>query len=145
MPGYTLHQIESVLLARAKGKMALAGLSTLAQDNPDLVDPISTAAREMGQEVALDSVEDADLEFITTDTLDEFLNRAHLALLRNVYGNLGLVDIQVGDRRESLSQIKDQLKDEIKVMTALIPGGDDSITGGLLRFDWMAKSTDEIE
>jgi CO dehydrogenase/acetyl-CoA synthase epsilon subunit len=111
----TRRQAETELVRRAKKKMLLVGMNvTTDGDNDDLSGVLAFALRAVGiMPVDPITVTDSDLGGIT-DNMDEFLDRAELRLFENIEGNIDLVDIQVGQQRESLGQLAEQLKNIIK-------------------------------
>ena len=99
--------------------MTFAGLdgTTVSGSNVDLNDPIGNALLGMGiAPASIVLVTDADLSGISNDDLEQFFDRAQYRLLKNIAGNLDVVDIQVGPRRESLSQIHEQIQKEIETL-----------------------------
>ena len=109
---------EVVLVQRAKGKMALVDMAiTTVGTNADLNDPLSTAFRLLGYTPASPvTISDTDLTNLADSKVTEFLDRAELRLLETIHGNIDLVDITVGPRRESLNQLADQVKDAIDAL-----------------------------
>lgn len=110
---------ESILIKRSGKKMTFAGLdgTTVGGTNADLNDPIGNALLGMGiTPASIVAITDADLSGVASDNYEEFLDRAQYRLLKNIAGNLDLVDIQVGPRRESLSQIHEQVQKEIETL-----------------------------
>jgi len=110
---------EVILIKRSGKKMTFAGLdgTTVSGSNVDLNDPIGNALLGMGiAPASIVLVTDADLSGISNDDLEQFFDRAQYRLLKNIAGNLDVVDIQVGPRRESLSQIHEQIQKEIETL-----------------------------
>ena len=91
----------------------LDGLSC-SGSNKDLNDPLCTALINGGFQMNdMSQATDADLVNLSTDSVNLVLDLAELRTLENCYGNLALVDITVGPRRENLAQIADQVEKAI--------------------------------
>ena len=89
-------------------------------NNPYLNDPIGSALIGMGVIPAdISLITDADV-MLAGDRIQELLDRAELRLLKNIAGNLDLVDIAIGPRKESLSQLHEQVIKEIDTLSAQI-------------------------
>ena len=89
--------------------------TTVDGTNADLNGPIGRAVRALGHSVASPvAVADADVAAVTDAQLDEFLDVAELYTLEAILGNLDDVDIKVGPRSESLSQLAEQVERKIK-------------------------------
>ena len=117
---YTRAQAEASLVARQKVKMAYVSFAvTTAGSNADLNDPLAVALRKLGK-TASSPVSDSDLTTLTDEQWDELLDRAELRLLQSISGNLDEVDISVGPRRESLSQLSAQVDKAIERLEARI-------------------------
>ncbi len=111
----TRANVEAILIRRAGKKMTVAGLdgTTISGSNPDLNDPIGSAILDMGYNPSsIATITDTDVSLVG-NSISELLDRAELRLLRNIAGNLDLVDIAVGPRKESLSQLHDQIIKQI--------------------------------
>lgn len=136
----TRAQVEQSIVGRLRGKMALAGLSTIADgSNPDLNDPISVALRKLGKPVS-NPVADHDLISLTDYEYDELLDRAELRTLQNIVGSLDLVDITVGSRRESLNQLAEQCEKAIaRLMRSISTEFGAGITAGTLDLGFQAE------
>lgn len=109
---------EFVLTNRTGGKMTAAGLdgATTNGANADLNDALATALLGMGVTPAnIASVSDADLSAVTD--INQFLDRAELRVLETIAGNLDMVDITVGPRREALSQLAEQVQKAVERLT----------------------------
>lgn len=129
--------------------MALVGMAiTVVGTNASLSGPLAFAMRTMGYALASPvTVADADLSALENSALDEFFDRAELRLLQNIKGNIVLVDIQVGPRRESLGQLAVTLKDDIDAKAALIAssyGNANSLEAGVIGLNFM-QTNDEDE
>ena len=134
---------EAILIKRSGKKMTFAGLdgTTVNGTNPDLNDPIGNALLGMGfSPTSIVLIADADLSGITDTDLNEFFDRAQYRLLKNIAGNLDVVDIQVGPRRENLSQIHEQIEKEIKALETSLAKqygvGLGSLSGGVIELDF---------
>jgi hypothetical protein len=111
---------EVELVSRASKKMVLVGFAvTVVGTNADLNGPLATALRKMGL-TASSTVSDGDLAALEAEQIDEFYDRAELRLLENIVGNIDLTDIQVGQRRESLGQLADQVEKALTRLTARV-------------------------
>ena len=144
----TRAQAETELVSRCKKKMQLVDMViTVVGVNADLSGPMATALRTCGVTPASPiTVTDSDLGDLPDDSIDEFFDRAELRLLENISGNIDLTDIQVGPRRESLSQLSDQLEKLIVQKTEKIANtyGDSSgnLTPGVISLDFAQKYDD---
>lgn len=149
MATYLYNQVEASLVPRVKGRLQLAQLSILTEDNPDLIDPISTALRAMGIVPAtLGELADADFASVTDDTIDELLDRATLNVLKTILGNLNLVNIKTAHRSEDLSDLHEQIEAQIKALTETVntyeSAGSTALQSGVLSLDFQSKP-DDIE
>ncbi len=151
----TRANIEAILVRRCGSKMTAAGLdgATVNGSNVDLNDPIGTALRQCGYAVAsITAVADADIANVATDDLDKLLDVAELRLLENIAGNLSMVDLAVGPRKESLSQFSEQVEKAISRLEAkcqrLYGVGLGSLSGGAISLDFQeydnAVSQDDL-
>lgn len=96
--------------------MTAAGMdgTTVTGANADLNDPISWALAQMDTPPAdITLVTDADLAGVSGEDVYELIDLAELRTLESVSGNLALVDVAVGPRRESLSQLANQVETQI--------------------------------
>jgi hypothetical protein len=100
--------------------MEFVDMSTAtAGTNEDLDDPISTALQRMGITPAdITNVQDSDLAGVTN--VLQLIELAELRLLENILGNVDAVDVKVGDRSESLSQLAKELRADIDAKTQRI-------------------------
>jgi hypothetical protein len=136
----TRADIESILVRRASGFMAAAGLAvTVAGSNADLNDPLGWALRKSGiTPVLITAVADADVAKATD--VDQLLDLAELRLLENIYGNLTLVDITLGPRKDALGQIGARLEKRIDVLREKIDKeygiGASILQGGVITLDF---------
>lgn len=113
-------QVEKILVKRARRRMEFVDMSTAtAGTNEDLDDPISTALQRMGITPAdITNVQDSDLAGVTN--VLQLIELAELRLLENILGNVDAVDVKVGDRSESLSQLAKELRADIDAKTQRI-------------------------
>lgn len=138
----TRAQVEASVVGRLRGKMALVGFAvTTTGSNADLNDPIAVALRKMGKP-ASNPVGDGDLSSLSGVELDELLDRAELRTLQNIAGNLTLVDVSVGPRRESLGQLGGQIEKQIESLSRFIerefgPGAQE-LAGGIIDLGYQA-------
>ncbi len=140
-------QAETELVHRASKKMALVGFSvTTAGTNTDLDSPLAAALRKMGLSMAGDTVADGDLAAITSQQYDEFLDRAELRLMQNIYANIDFASITVGPRKEELGQLADQVKEAITELAGRIQAeygvGASTLYSGSITHDFAAKADD---
>jgi hypothetical protein len=103
---------ERVIVDRVGGLMEFAGLTvTYAGSNSDLDEPLSWAARRMGLSLASSiTVTDSDISGLSGDDIDDYLDLAEYRTLKNVQGNLDMVDVTAGPRSEKLSQVAGQVE-----------------------------------
>lgn len=109
---YTRAGIEKTLLKRLGNLMLAADLDGTSDDgdNADLLDPLSYAARLVGVAIAdSNTLTDDDLLGLAASDYDKFLDVAELRTLENIWGNYDAVDLSVGPRRESFSQLADRI------------------------------------
>jgi len=137
---YTRVDAETSLVSRLKAKMAAADFATTtAGSNADLNDPFAVSLRKMGKP-ATNPITDGDLSGLSDAEWDEFLDRAELRTLENIAGNIDLVDITVGPRRESLGQLTDQVEKAIarlsKKISLAYGEGLSSLSTGSLTLDF---------
>jgi len=117
--------------------------TTLDGTNEYLADPIANALLEMGLSVAdITAPATSDLLTVTNDL--ELLDRAELRLLKNIHGNLDVVDIAVGPRRESLSQFGSSLLDAIGKLEKKVYDqyGGASLMAGVITQNFASKGDD---
>jgi len=144
-------QAETILVARRSATMVAAGLAvTYVGTNASLVDPLGFAIRKVGGSTAIiGTVDDADLATIPTDMEDAFLDVAELRLLRNILGNLALVDIKAGPLSESLSQLAKQIGADIDRLQAFIAAeyglGGITMEADVIRLDFVEHDEDTID
>lgn len=113
----TRAQIETILIRRCGKLLTAAGLdgTTVTGANPDLVDPIGFALRYIGLNPASPTViTDSDLSQVPIDDYDQLFDVAELRTLENVQGNLAIVNITVGSRSESFSDLSSRLNAAIE-------------------------------
>lgn len=107
---------EFMIVPRVGPALTAAGMdgTTVDGTNASLNGPIGKAVRYLGYTVASAVlVADADVAQVTDAETDQFLDLATLYTLEAVLGNLDDVDIRVGPRSESLSQLAKQLERKI--------------------------------
>ena len=97
-----------------------AGLDNVASGaNADLVDPMGWALRQSDYSVAtIGQVSSADLAGVAEADYDKVFDLAEYRALLNTRGNLTAVDIKVGPRSESYSQLGGRLEALIKSKAA---------------------------
>jgi hypothetical protein len=138
-------EAETILIKRAGAKMTAASMdgATIGA-NADLVDPIVTALLDMGLAPAsIATVTDDDLSAIGLDSAAEFLDRAELRLLQNIAGNLTLVDVTVGPRREALSQLRAGVEKAIERLSAKVQAYYTTMMdAGVIGLDFQSKGDD---
>ena len=100
---------ETILIKRCGATLTAVGLdgTTIDGSNTDINDPLWDSLRRLGYTVTnISSVNDADIASVSTDDERAFLDVAELRLLESAYNAaIALVDVSVGPRRESLSQL----------------------------------------
>lgn len=101
---------EFLIVAELSGLLTAADMAvTVAGSNANLNGPIGKALLRMGHTVTdLTSVTDADVAQVADADHAEFVNRMELFTLETILGWLDDVDIKVGPRSESLSQLAKQ-------------------------------------
>ena len=145
----TRMQAEGILLARAGRKMALVDLDAATKDgnNPDLNEPLASALLGMG-EVPADILAITDGDLADASDVAELLDRAELRLLETIAGNIDLVDVTIGPRHESLSQLAGQVENAISRLTEKIQkmygAGVGTISGGSISLDFVSKGDDDL-
>jgi hypothetical protein len=115
-------QVETTLVQRCGGLMTEVSFSTSTDGtNTNLDNAISYALSRLGYSVA-DPTTVTDAEIALLDTTDwlAFIDIATLQLLADILGNLALVDITVGPRKEALSQLARQIQNRMKTLQAYI-------------------------
>ena len=146
----TVVQAETILLKRTSKLLTALSMdgTTVTGDNPDLVDPMGYAIRQMGGTVAtITDVIDADLAGITD--YDKFLDLAELRTLQNAYGNFALIDVSIGPRDEkwsSLGALLDKMitrkEDRIKELYGL---GLQPLVAGVITLDFAEHDEDNVD
>lgn len=132
---------EYVLINRAGSKMSAAGMDgeTINGTNLDLNDALATALLGMNiTPSSMAAVSDNDISAVSD--VRQFLDRAELRILESISGRLDLVDITVGPRRESLSQLATQVEKAIERLTKKIEqlygGGLGVLDAGVIGLDF---------
>ena len=146
----TLTQVETLLLKRAAGRMQDAGMDfSTVPNNVDLVDPIVFAL------LCIDiipadptTLTDSDVSGVADTDLSKLLDLAEMRLLENIVGNLALVDITVGPRKEALNQLVDQAEKAIARLSNRIASmygfGVGSLNAGTVSLDFVSKGDDVL-
>lgn len=110
----TRAQAEFTLVDRCGTIMTAAGLdgTTVSGSNADLNNPLWFGIKRLGYSVSsLVAVADADLVSIGAADEEAFFDLVELRTLENcLNASIALVDITVGPRRESLSQLASRLQ-----------------------------------
>lgn len=108
---------EYMLIQRIGQVLAAVGRdgTTVNGTNADLNEPIWYALQQLGYGVVdLTLVTDADVLAVATEDFAPFLDLAELRVLESALASsVILVDISIGPRRESLSQLSDRLQKTI--------------------------------
>jgi hypothetical protein len=142
-------QAEHELISRAKKKMELVEMDVTVSGSNDYLDsPFAAALRKMGYSVS-GVVDDADLASLSSDEVDEFLDRAELRLLENIRGNFDLANTKAGERWEDFKDLIPQLDNQISALRKTIADsygeGGSTMTGGYIALDFAEKGDDEID
>lgn len=108
---YTVLQIETLLLRRAKSIMNEVGMDVIPSGvNTDLADPINEALTMMGMYADDPTTPtDADLSSVTNADLLKMLDLSEYRLLLNVFQNFDDVDVRIGHRQEEFSQLANRI------------------------------------
>lgn len=116
--------IESVLIGRCGQLLAAVGLDSATANgtNSDLNDPIWFALNRCGYGVTdISAVSDFDVSQVDDEDLAALLDIAELRVIETARNSAtSLVDITIGPRRESLSQLSGQLEKTIASKRAQI-------------------------
>lgn len=104
--------VENILVRRCKAALEMVDLSTsISGTNSDLDDPMWGALKRLGYAVASTTVSDSDIAQLDTGDENAFLDIAELRTLETIYNAaVGLVDMTIGPRHESLSQFGARLE-----------------------------------
>ena len=142
-------KVETILIRRLGGLLTEAELDGTSTDggNLDLNDPIGWAIRQCSGTVTnFTTVSDADLASVSSADYDKLLDLAEYRTLQSISGNLAVVDIQVGPRRESLSQLVERIEARIarklKQIQTDYGFGLGTLEAGVIGLDFMTKGTD---
>lgn len=143
----TRANLEVILVKRASAYMSAAGMAvTFTGSNADLNDPIGYALRYVGYTVDdPSSVANADVAELASEDLDQVLDVAEYRLLKNISGNLALVDITTGPVSEKLSQLSASLEKRIEKLSADIStlyGAGVTIEVGAFHYDFSTHGDD---
>lgn len=108
---------EYMLIQRIGQVLAAVGRdgTTVNGTNADLNEPIWYSLQQLGYGVVdLTLVTDADVSAVASEDFAPFLDLAELRVLESsLASSVILVDISIGPRRESLSQLSDRLQKTI--------------------------------
>lgn len=139
--------VESVLIGRCGALLAAVGLDSNTVDgtNSDLNDPIWFALNRCGYGVTdISAVSDTDISQVDDEDTAAMLDIAELRTLETARNNaISLVDITIGPRRESLSQLSTQLEKSIASKRAQIMLEHGSLFGTGLQAGSFAVSSQE--
>lgn len=144
----TRANVEQVLVKRTGALLEKADLAvTFTGSNDDLNDPIGWALRQAGYTVAdITAVANSDLSSVTTADTDKLLDLAELRTLETILGNIPAVDVKLGPRAESLSQLAKQVQDKISRLQKRLADdygiGTAILEAGLLTYEF-AEHTDD--
>lgn len=145
----TRENIETVLVKRCGALLTAAGLNGTTHDgsNADLDDPIAVALLELGiTPASITHPVDADCAHVSaTDTLKCF-DLAEVRTLESILGNLDEVNITVGPRSESLSDLAKQVEQKLARLQAQLLRkygiGQGTLTAGIITLDFAQKGDD---
>jgi len=103
---------ETIIVSKVGGLLTAAGLSADHDgNNVDLDASLAWAARRIGITLASpETATSAELAGVAQDDYDDFLDLAEYGALISIQGNLALVDITAGPRKEELSQLTDKVE-----------------------------------
>lgn len=143
----TRANVEAILVARCAALLQESSLDyqTVDGTNSDLNDPIGWAIRQLGGTV--DSavlVDDDDVATVDSDDTDALFDLAEYRTLETCHGALlALVDLTVGPRSESFSDMAARLEAKLeRLWQRLVKEhglGLGSITGGVWDLDFVEK------
>jgi len=144
---FTRAQVEVELVSRVGGVLTAAGLDgvTVNGANASLTGSLGYGVRKLGYALATAGVvTDADIANVTDARADEFLDLAELRALMSAQGNYNLVDLKVGPRSESFSQLGTRLEKmidhKLKFIELEYGRGLAEITAGVLTLDFEQRS-----
>jgi hypothetical protein len=147
----TRQQAETEIIGRVGRLMTAAGLDgeTSTGSNADLNSPLAAGLLTLGYTVAdISNVSSAEVGAVEATLVRAFLDVAELRALENTLGNLDVVDLTVGPRKESLSQLSRQVQARIKDLRNYIQVehniGSGLLAMGNLDLNFAAKGDDEI-
>lgn len=137
---------ESVLVKRLKVLMEAAELAvTYAGLNGDLDDPLAWAVRRVGGSTAnISTTTDAELAAVDAGDQDDLIDLAEYRTLRNVLGNLDLVDISAGPRAEKLSQLANQVRGMLEAREAFVADFVAPLRVGYFSLDFAEHGEDRL-
>lgn len=140
---------ETILIRRLGGLLTGAELdgTTASGSNTDLNDPIGWAVRRCGGSVVnFASVADADVATVASADYDQLLDLAEFRTLVSISGNLAVVSITVGPRREELSDLVDLVEKRLarkrKQIESDYAFGLGTLEAGVISLDFASKGTD---
>lgn len=142
----TRQYAESVIVNRCGGYLRAAEVDT-SQSGPIvfLEDSFSWAFSQIGVIPLSSPVADDDFTRVTVDDTNKFLDLAELRTMENIIGNLALVDISVGPRREALSQLSTRAEAVVsrleQKIAKLYGVGYGSLSSGVIEMDFQEKWT----
>lgn len=131
----TLVRLESLIVGRVGNLMAVVGIT---QENGGLFAPIAWAVRQVGGTTA-DSYKATteEVEAVDASLHDDLFDLAEYRVLLNIQGNLDLVDITAGPRKESLSQLQDVVAARIAKAEDALASYMSPMTMGYLTLDFL--------
>ena len=152
MATLTRADTESILISRIGTIYVAVGLdgTTVDGTNVDLNDPIGYGIRQTGGTVAsFVLVTDADVATVAEADYDEYLDISEYRALVNAQGNFTSVDIKVGPRSESKSQLGTRLatmikskKDRLDEVYGTSVG---VLTGGVITLDFAEHDENNVD
>jgi hypothetical protein len=109
----TRANVEGVLVDRQGSLMTFTGKdgATVDGTNGDLNDSIGYGIRKAGYTVDdISAVDDVDVARVSDDDLDKMLDLSEFRLIESILGNLDEVDLKLGQRSESFSQLATRIE-----------------------------------
>lgn len=149
----TIVQVETILIRRVGTLFTAVGLdgTTIDGDNDDLVDPVGTSIRNLGDTVTtITDIVDADLAGIVEADYDELFDVAELRALQNAHSAATtLIDTKLGPRDEKLSNMANTLAKLIemkqKQVEELYGYGLQSLEVGINSLDFAEHNEDSVD
>lgn len=141
-------QLENELESRRKAMLETVGIQKTPTGYTELNSPIAYAIRQCGGTVSnLSSVADSDLATVDPADYDKLMDMAEYRLLMNIKGRWAKVDITSGPFSQSLSQLADQIDNDIAAMKTQLEEqygfGGGSIQVGVIDFNFQQTNPDE--